>query len=54
MVRKLVTTKMSEKALRLLRIAAALSGEDHSGVLERLLEQEVARLQEEERRKKTL
>ena len=51
MSEKLTTTKVSEKALRLLRIVAALSGEQHSAVLERLLEKEVARLQRVEQKK---
>lgn len=41
---KLITTKITPKALRLLRLIAALTGERQYRALERLLEREYARL----------
>jgi len=50
MAENLITAKITPKALRLLRLIAALTGEKQYEVLERLLEKEAARLQKKEAR----
>jgi len=42
---KLITTKMTPEALRLIRIIAAMTGEKQYEVLERILKVELERLQ---------
>jgi hypothetical protein len=44
-MKELITTKISNEALRLLRIIAALTGEKQYQALERILKTELDRLQ---------
>jgi hypothetical protein len=44
-MKELITTKVSNEALRLLRIIAALTGEKQYEALERILKTELERLQ---------